>query len=192
MVKMAKCPNCGKDSEPLGKYRANPDLYKHEYFCRECSIQHRNDNNVSSKEDMENEEKEFAILENNKSKLFKDRFIHERRPYFISDMNKAVMISGFFETTRMEIIFKDRTTKEFKVGTVSTSSNLNALFSGFMVDTMSQDLKVSTQQWVTAINMLIVSSSSEKIDQSNASMKTEIERLRKEIDELKNSKENSK
>ncbi len=192
MVKMAKCPNCGKEANPLSKQRANPDLYKNEYFCRECSIQYRNDNSVSSKEEMENEEKELAILENNKSKLFKDRFIHERQTYFISAMNKAVMISGFFETTRMEIIFKDRTTKEFKVGTVSTFSNLNALFSGFMVDTMSQDLKVSTQQWVTAINMLIVNSSSEKIDQSNASTKTEIERLRKEIDELKNSKENSK
>jgi hypothetical protein len=184
---MAKCPNCGKEGDPLGKYRAYPDLYRGEYFCRECSIQYRDDNNVSSKEDMENEEKEFAILENNKSKLFKDRFIHERRTYFISDMKKAVMISGFLETTRMEITFKDRTTRDFKVGTVSTSSNLNALLSGFMVDTMSQDLKVSTQQWVTAINMLIVNSSTEKIDESNSSMKTEIERLRKEIDELKNS-----
>ena len=55
----------------------------------------------------------------------------------------------------LEITFKDQRKIDFNVGAVSTASNLNALFSGFMVDTMSQDLKVSTQQWVTAINMLI-------------------------------------
>lgn len=128
---------------------------------------------------------ENVILENKKSKLFKNRFVHEDQTYFISDMKKAVMLSGWFQSTCMEITFKDQTTREFSVGTVSTSSSLNTLFSGFMVDTASQDLKASTQQWVTAINMLIANNTSESVNGSNTDLKAEIERLRKEIDELK-------
>ena len=99
---------------------------------------------------------EVVILENKKgSKLFKDRFIHEGKTYLISNMKNTVMKSGWLQDTCMEITFKDQSKREFNVGSVSTSSSLNALFSGLMVDTMSQDLKTSTQQWVTSINMLI-------------------------------------
>ena len=104
---------------------------------------------------------EVVILENKEdSKLFKDRFIHEDKTYLISDMKNAVMKSGWFPDRCMEVTFKDQTKRDFAVGTVSTSYSLNALFSCFMVDTMSQDIKTPTQQWVTAINTLIAMNSS--------------------------------
>ncbi len=151
---MAKCPNCGKEGELLGKYRVNSDLYKGEYFCRECSIQYRDNNNVSSKEDLKNEEKDFAILESRNAKLFKDRFIYKNEIYSISDIKKASLNNGgFFSLPKLVLYFKNGEIKEFIVGSISTSSMINGLL--FTVDTGSQEIKAAAQQYVTTINMLI-------------------------------------
>lgn len=150
---MANCPNCGKEGEPLGKYRTNPDLYRGEYFCRECSIQYRNDNNFLSKEEMKNEE-EFTIIESRNAKLYKDRFIYRNYTYFISDIKKASLDNGgFFSLPKLVLDFKNDETKEFLVGSISTSSMLNSLV--FTVDTGSQEIKAAAQQYVATINMLI-------------------------------------
>lgn len=98
---------------------------------------------------------EVVIMSNKSSQLLKDRFIFKNQTYLISDMELAKVLSGFLQPAEMEIQFKNGEKKQFNVGTVSNTSTLNALFSGFLVDTMGQDLKVSVQQWVTAINMLI-------------------------------------
>ena len=90
----------------------------------------------------------IAILENKEgSKLFKDRFIHEGQTYLIADMKQALLKSGFIEPTVLAIDFKDGKQTRFRVGVVSTSSSL--------IDSAGEDLKASTQQWVTIINMLI-------------------------------------
>ena len=90
----------------------------------------------------------IAILENKEgSKLFKDRFIHEDQTYLIADMKQALLKSGFIEPAVLAIDFKDGKQTRFRVGVVSTSSSL--------IDSAGEDLKASTQQWVTIINMLI-------------------------------------
>ena len=99
---------------------------------------------------------EIVILENKQgSKLFKDRFIHGGQTYLVADMKQASLSSGFLKPTVLAINFKDGTQKHFRVGIVSTSSSLNTSAQGFLIDTASQDLKASTQQWVTIINMII-------------------------------------
>ena len=97
-----------------------------------------------------------VILENTQgSKLFKDRFVHEGQTYLISDMKQASLSCGFLEPTVLTITFKNGEQKDFRVGIVSNSSVLNDLFHGLLTNSSGQDLKSSTQQWVTAINMLI-------------------------------------
>ena len=99
---------------------------------------------------------ENVILENKQgSKLFKDRFVHEGQIYLIADMKQALLSCGFLEPTVMAITFKNGKQKDFRVGNVSNSSVLNDLFHGFLTGSSGQDLKSSTQQWVTTINMLI-------------------------------------
>ena len=99
---------------------------------------------------------EIVILENKQgSKLFKDRFIHEGQTYLSADMKQASLKSGFLEPTALAINFKDGKQRRFRVGVVSTSSSLNTLFSGSLINSAGDDLKASTQQWVTIINMLI-------------------------------------
>ena len=99
---------------------------------------------------------DIVILENKQgSKLFKDRFVHEGQTYLIADMKQASLSSGFLEPTVLAINFKDGKQKDFRVGTVSNSSVLGDLFHSLLTDNAGQDLKASTQQWVTTINMLI-------------------------------------
>jgi hypothetical protein len=71
-------------------------------------------------------------------------------------MAQASVKGGGWKAPVMLIEFKDGTQKEFSVWTVSVASHANLFFSGGLMDTATQDQRSSTQQWVTAINMLIV------------------------------------
>lgn len=65
------------------------------------------------------------------------------------------MDSGFFVEPELTIKFENGQFKHFSVGTMSGESQLNSLLTCGRVDTISADLRMSTQQWVTTINMLI-------------------------------------
>jgi len=127
---------------------------------------------------------DIIILETKEAKLYKDRFIYDDQTYPIDSIEKASFNSGgFFGSPHLIIDFKNGFAREFVVGTVSTASHLNTFFSGFLLDTGSQELTAAAQQWATAINTLIANR--EKTDESNASLKAEVDQLRKEIAELK-------
>jgi hypothetical protein len=100
---------------------------------------------------------ENVILESRNAKLYKDRFIYKNNEtYAIGNIKKAsVDNGGFFSLPALEIEFKNGETKYFVVGSISTASMLNGLFSDFMVDTGSQELKAAAQQYAGTINMLI-------------------------------------
>jgi DNA-directed RNA polymerase subunit RPC12/RpoP len=105
-----------------------------------------------SKEECKNE---LILLETKIALLFKDRFVYNGRTYPISSMKSASIDSSFLGDADLIIKFKDGLFKRFRVGTMSGSSQLNALLSNFTIDTSSQEIEAVTQQFVTTINMLI-------------------------------------
>jgi hypothetical protein len=130
------------------------------------SPQLEKETSVSPKKDLEllNKQEEIVfnetvILENKKgTKLYKDRLIYEGSSYLISDMKQASAKSGFFELPSLSILFKNGEEREFQVGSASSTSMVNQLFSDGTIDFVSGDYKVAAQQWAAAINTLIVMS----------------------------------
>ena len=98
---------------------------------------------------------EIVILESKRAKLTKDRFVYNGKAYLTSDIRMASLKSGFFQPTMLVLEFKNGENKEFRMGTSSTPSHLNVLMSGGLTDTVSQDARMATQQWVTTINLLL-------------------------------------
>ena len=129
------------------------------------STQLEKENSVTSKKDLEllNKQEtvfnETVILENKQgTKLYKDRLIYKGSSYLISDMKQASAKSGFFELPSLSILFKNGEEREFQVGSASSTSMVNQLFSDGTIDFVSGDYKVAAQQWAAAINTLIVMS----------------------------------
>jgi len=98
---------------------------------------------------------EIVPLESKKGKLMKDKFVFNRQTYLISDMRRASLKIGVFQPTTLVLEFKNGESKEFSIGTASTPPHLNVLMTSGLVDTVCQDVRMSTQQWVTTINILI-------------------------------------
>jgi hypothetical protein len=97
----------------------------------------------------------IVLLEGKRAKLMKDRFVYNGKVYLTSDIRTASLKSGFFQPTMLVLEFKNGKNKEFRIGTASPSSHLNVLTTGGLVDTVSQDARMATQQWVTTINLLL-------------------------------------
>ena len=129
------------------------------------STQLEKETSVSSKKDLELLNKQETvfnktiILENKQgTKLYKDRLIYKGNSYLISDMKQASTKSGFFELPSLSILFKNGDEREFQVGSASSTSMVNQLFSDGTIDFVSGDYKVAAQQWAAAIKTLIVMS----------------------------------
>ena len=95
------------------------------------------------------------ILESKRAKLTKDRFVYNGKAYLTSDIQRASLRSGLFQPTMLVLEFKNGENKEFRIGTASTSSHVNVPMTGGLIDTVSRDVRMATQQWVTTINMLL-------------------------------------
>ena len=135
-----KCASCDTEIS-----QSNPKL------CPYCGSR----NLVSSEQAESPSSNNMILLESKLAILFKDRFVYKGETYPISSMKSASMDSGFFVEPELTIKFENGQFKHFMVGTMSGESQLNSLLTGGMVDTVSSDLRMSTQQWATTINMLI-------------------------------------
>jgi hypothetical protein len=98
---------------------------------------------------------EVVILESKRAKLTKDRFVYNGKAYLTSDIRVASLKSGFFQPTMLVLEFKNGENKEFRIGTASKSSHPNVLTTSGLIDTISQDARMATRQWVTTINLLL-------------------------------------
>jgi 4-oxalocrotonate tautomerase len=96
-----------------------------------------------------------VILENERdTKLYKDRFIHGGKTYLISEMSRASTKAGFLHSL-LEIQFKNGEIHSFYVGSLPNTSVTNAVINGLRMDYIKGDFKEASEQWASAINVLI-------------------------------------